>query len=70
MNNIKRQVKDFHSNITKSDYITSYNLARRSDVVFAEELTPNQFSKLEILKNNIEIIKQDDCRVLYRTKKI
>lgn len=69
MNNIKRQVKDFHSSITKRDYITSYNLARRSDIVFAEELTPNQFSKLEVLKNNIEIIKQDDCRVLYRTKK-
>ena len=69
MNNIKRQVKDFHLSITKSDYITSYNLARRSDIVFAEELTPNQFNKLEFNKNNIEIIKKDDYRVLYRTKK-
>ena len=69
MNNINRQVKDFHLSITKSDYITSYNLARRSDIVFAEELTPNQFSKLQINKNNIEIIKKDDYRVLYRTKK-
>ena len=69
MNNINKQVKDFHSNLTLSDYITSYNLARQSDIVFAEELTPNQFNKLKADKNNLEIIKKDESRVLYRTKK-
>ena len=38
MNNIKNQVKDLHSNLIIDDYITSYNLARKCDVVFAEEL--------------------------------
>ena len=69
MNNIKNQVKDFHSNLIIDDYLTSYNLARKCDVVFAEELTPDQFEKLKVDKNNIEILKKDQSRVLYRTKK-
>ena len=69
MDNINKQVKDFHSSLVIGDYITSYNLARQCDIVFAEELTPSQFNKLEVDKNNIEIIKKNDSRVLYRTKK-
>tara|TARA_B100000965_G_scaffold406806_1_gene448862 strand:+ start:5629 stop:6648 length:1020 start_codon:yes stop_codon:yes gene_type:complete len=69
VDNINKQVKDFHSNLMISDYITSYNLARECDVVFAEELTPDQFDKLEVDKNNIEVIKKDQSRILYRTKK-
>tara|TARA_B100001250_G_scaffold99127_2_gene83284 strand:+ start:5673 stop:6692 length:1020 start_codon:yes stop_codon:yes gene_type:complete len=69
VDNINKQVKDFHSSLMISDYITSYNLARQCDVVFAEELTPDQFDKLEVDKNNIEVIKKDQSRILYRTKK-
>ena len=69
MNNISKQVKDFHSSLIISDYITSYNLARKCDVVFAEELTPYQFDNLKVDKNNIEVLKKDQSRVLYRTKK-
>jgi len=69
VNNINKQVKDFHTNLTINEYITSYNLARHCDVVFAEELTPSQFNELEVDKTNLEIIKKDNDRVLYRTKK-
>lgn len=52
----------------KKELISANNLAKMSDYVFAEEVTLDDFKKLEI--ENLFIIKQDENYVCYLNKKI
>ena len=58
--------KNFHLNLNSDDYITSYNIARRCNVVFAEVLTHQQFDDLGIKNLDHKIIKYTENFVIYR----
>ena len=52
--------KLYINNLKEEQVITSYNLARNCDIVYAEALTPEQFSNLDI----------DNARIYYCTDNI
>lgn len=65
-----KQIKNFHKQIPKKEYLNSYNFARRSNKVFAETISPNQFKELNLLDGSYEIYQQNDKYLTYRLKKI
>ena len=52
--------------LTEPEVISSYNLARKSDLVFSEILTLSQFQ--EINPKNITIIESNDRYIFYKKK--
>lgn len=52
----------------ESDYLTSYNFARISDVVFAELLTSKQFFNLNL--NNVRVLNSNNLTTSYQIKNL
>ena len=52
----------------QDNIITSYNFARKADIVFAESTTVDQFKKLNL--DNYTIFNKDSERILYRLNEI
>ena len=57
----------FIKNISESQVLTSYNFARNSDVVYAESLTPDQFSALKL--EDYKIYHQSKRMITYKKTK-
>ena len=56
----------FHKSLSKEDYLTSYNMARNCDLVFAEALTHEQFENLNLDKSEYTIYENNPDYLIYR----
>jgi hypothetical protein len=56
----------FHKSLSKEDYLTSYNIARNCDLVFAEALTHEQFENLNLDKSEYTIYENNPDYLIYR----
>lgn len=61
---------NFHKQITESEYLNSYNFARKSNKVFGETISHKQFEKLNLVDDSYEIFQKNDKCLTYRLKKI
>lgn len=64
------RIQNFHNQLNESEYLNSYNFARRSNKVFGETISHKQFEELNLLEGSYEIYQKDDKCLTYRLKKI
>ena len=56
------------NSINEDEILTSYNFARKSDIVFSEVVTKDQYKVLQ--SNTTEVIEETENSVFYFDKKI
>ena len=61
-------MKNFNLNLEKDDFISSYNFARISDVVYSETLTEEQYLRLKL--NDHTVISRGKNIVFFNTFKL
>jgi hypothetical protein len=59
-------IKKFHKSLSKEEYLTSYNMARNCDLVFAEALTHEQFENLNLNKSEYTVYENNSDYLIYR----
>ena len=60
------KILNFHNTIKDTEYLNSYNIARKSNKVFAETISHQQFKKLNLLENSYKIYEENKDYLTYR----
>ena len=63
---MENKLIEFHNGLEPNDYLTSYNLARKCDVVFGEAVTKDQYRELNMKTGEYTIFKESENYVIYR----
>ena len=59
-------ITKFHKSLSKEEYLTSYNMARNCNLVFAEAVTHEQFKNLDLDKSEYTIYEKTSEYLIYR----